>query len=152
MYNPINIENFSIKDKEKVLDLLNRSELPTEDLADEKMNNFMVARNKDDSIIGVIGIEMYQENGLLRSLAVHHAYRKKGVGSRLTRKIESFAMQKGLKTLYLLTMTAADFFSKMGYEVTQRNKVPKSIEQTEEFKNICPVSAACLFKVLDYDE
>ena len=149
MYDAINIENFSINDKAKVLDLLNGSELPTEDLTDEKMKNFMVARCIDHGIIGVIGIEMYQENGLLRSLAVHPAYRKKGVGSCLTRKIESLAMQKGLKTVYLLTATAADFFSKIGYEVTQRKKVPKSIEQTEEFKNICPVSAACLFKVLD---
>jgi amino-acid N-acetyltransferase len=47
-------------------------------------------------------------------------------------------------------MTAADFFSKIGYEVTQRDKVPESIGNTEEFKNVCPVSAVCLFKVLDF--
>ncbi len=149
MGNAINIENFSTNDKEKVLDLINGAKLPTEDLTDEKIKNFMVARGKDNCIIGVVGVEMYQESGLLRSLAVHPAYREKGVGSRLTRKIESYARHNGIKTLYLLTMTAADFFSKIGYEVTQRDKVPKSIEKTEEFKNVCPVSAACLFKVLD---
>lgn len=149
MGNAFDIENFSTHDKEKVLDLLKACQLPTEDLTDEKMKNFMVARDQDDRIIGVVGVEMYQESALLRSLAVHPAYREKGVGSGLTRKIESFATHSGIKTLYLLTMTAADFFSKIGYEVTQRDRVPKSIEKTEEFKNVCPVSAVCLFKALD---
>ena len=58
-------------------------------------------------------------------------------------KIENFSS-------YLLTMTAADFFQKIGYEVNQRDKVPESIKKTEEFKNVCPVSAACLFKDLDF--
>jgi amino-acid N-acetyltransferase len=60
-----------------VFDLLNGAELPTEDLTDEKMRNFMLARDKDDCIIGVVVVEMYQEYGLLRSLAVHPAYRKR---------------------------------------------------------------------------
>jgi amino-acid N-acetyltransferase len=150
MGNTIIIENFSAYDKENVLDLLNGADLPIEDLTDEKMKNFMVAKGKDNCIIGVVGVEMYQESGLLRSLAVHPAYRGKGVGRRLTRKIESLARHNGIKTLYLLTMTATDFFSKIGYEVTQRDKVPESIAKTEEFKTVCPISAVCLFKVLDF--
>ena len=145
----IHIEAFSTNDKEEVLGLIKAAGLPTEDLTDEKMKNFLVARTKDDSILGVVGVELYQESGLLRSLAVDPDSREKGVGSRLTRKIESLARHKGIKTLYLLTMTAADFFSKMDYKMIQREKVPRSIEKTEEFKNICPVSAACLFKILD---
>ena len=151
MGNSISIKKFSSIDKEKVLDLLNGAELPIEDLTTEKMNKFMIARDEDDCIIGVVGIEMYQGSGLLRSLAVHPAYRGKGIGSQLTRRIESFARQNGVQTLYLLTVTAADFFLKIGYEMTQRDKVPESIGKTEEFKNICPVSAVCLSKVIDSD-
>ena len=47
-------------------------------------------------------------------------------------------------------MTSADFFQRIGYEVTQRDNVPESIRKTEEFYNVCPVSAVCLFKVLDF--
>lgn len=149
MSNEINIEGFSKYDKKKVLDLLKKAELPTDDLTNEKMKNFMIARGKDGSIIGVVGVERYQESGLLRSLVVHPAYRGTGLGSLLTRKIESFALHNGVKTLYLLTMTSADFFQRIGYEVTQRDNVPESIRKTEEFNNVCPVSAVCLFKVLD---
>jgi amino-acid N-acetyltransferase len=150
MSNEINIEGFSKYDKKKVLDLLKKAELPTDDLTNGKMKNFMIARGKDGSIIGVVGVEMYQESGLLRSLVVHPAYRGTGLGSLLTRKIESFALHNGVKTLYLLTMTSADFFQRIGYEVTQRDNVPESIRKTEEFNNVCPVSAVCLFKVLDF--
>ncbi len=149
MGNAISIKKFSTNDKEKVLDLLNAAELPIEDLTTEIMNQFMVAKDEDDCIIGVVGVEMYQGSGLLRSLAVHPAYRGKGLGRQLTRRVESFARQNGIRTLYLLTMTAADFFLKIGYETTQRDKVPESIGKTREFKNICPVSATCLFKELN---
>jgi amino-acid N-acetyltransferase len=132
-----------------VLDLLYRAELPVEDLTDENMKNFMVARGENNDIIGVAGVEIYQENGLLRSLAVDPAYREKGLGTLLTRKIESFSWRKGIKTLYLLTITAADFFPKLGYEMILRNRVPEPIQNTAEFKGLCPVSAVCFTKVLD---
>jgi amino-acid N-acetyltransferase len=149
MGDAVTMELFSISDKISVLTLLKNADLPIEDLTDYKLKNFMVAKHKDGSVVGVVGIEMYQKSGLLRSLAVHPSYRGKGLGRHLTREIESFACQNGIETLYLLTMTAADFFPKIGYEVMQRDKVPESIRRTEEFKNVCPVSAVCLFKVLD---
>ena len=144
------INLFAAPDKQEVLDLLAGAELPVEDLNDKTMQNFMVARGKDNSIIGVAGIEMFQEDGLVRSLAVQPAYREKGLGSRLTREIESFARSNGIKTLYLLTMTAADFFSKFDYQVIQRDQAPESIQKTAEFNNLCPVSAVCLCKTLDF--
>lgn len=149
MENAVRIDLLSKSDKIQVLDLLSNAELPIEDLTDEKMKNFIIAKDEDGLVIGVVGVEMYNENGLLRSLTVLPSYRGNGLGRRLTRKIESFARSKGIKTLYLLTMTAADFFPKIGYKLTPRDMVPESIMTTEEFKNVCPVSAVCLSKVLD---
>ena len=143
------IKRFSTTDKQEMLDLLSGAELPVEDLTDKIMKNFMVARGKDNTIIGVVGIEMYQENGLLRSLLVQPAYRGKGLGSKLTREIESIARSNGIKTLYLLTMTAADFFPKFEYQVVPRDRTPESIQNTAEFNSLCPVSAVCLCKTLD---
>jgi amino-acid N-acetyltransferase len=143
------INRFCAPDRQEVLDLLTGAELPIEDLSDEKMQNFMVARSEDNSIVGVVGIEMFQENGLLRSLAVQPAYRGKGLGGQLTREIESFACSNGIKTLYLLTLTAADFFSKFFYQVIHRDQAPELIQNTAEFKGLCPVSAVCLYRALD---
>jgi amino-acid N-acetyltransferase len=50
--------------------------------------------------------------------------------------------------LYLLTMTAADFFLRRGYQVRQRSAAPQPIADTFEFKSACPVSEFCLHKNL----
>jgi len=129
--------------------LLSRAILPVQDLTLEKLEHFLVAKTRDGSVIGTIGVELYQDVGLLRSLVVHPSYQGKGLGKRLTREVELFAQQKSVKTLLLLTTTAAEFFPKLGYQVIQRDRAPMSIAKTEEFKNICPVSAVCFFKSLD---
>ena len=148
MRNDIKIEVFKREDETEVFRLLSKAELPVKDLTDDKFKNFLIARARDGSVVGAIGVEPYQDLGLLRSLVVHPSHREKGLGKQLVCELESFAQRKGIKAIFLLTITAADFFRKLGYEVTQRAHVPASIAKTEEFKNICPVSAACLFKNL----
>jgi len=136
-------------DENEIVKLLSQAKLPAQDLTPEKLKHFFVAKAKDGSVIGTIGVELYEDVGLLRSLVVHPSYQGKGLGKRLTREVESFAQQKSNKTLFLLTTTATDFFPKLGYQVIQRDRVPMAIAKTEEFKNICPVSAVCFFKNLD---
>ena len=144
----IKIERFAQSDEKEIVKLLSQAKLPAQDLTLEKLKHFLVAKAKDGSVMGAIGVELYQDVGLLRSLVVHPSYRGKGLGKRLTREVESFAQEKSIKTLYLLTTTAAEFFPKLGYQVIQRDRAPMSIAKTEEFKTLCPVSAVCLFKNL----
>ncbi len=142
----IKIESFTERDNEEVLRLLSEAELPTEDLTTDKFQDFLVARQKEDAIIGVIGVELKQDVGLLRSLAVHPRHRKAGLGKSLTKKLESYAREKGVEALYLLTDSAVDFCLGLGYRVISRDAAPKDISDTEEFKSICPSSSICLYK------
>ena len=144
----IKIERFVQGDEKEIVKLLSQAKLPAQDLTLEKLEHFLVAKAKDGSVIGAVGVELYQDVGLLRSLVVHPAYQGKGLGKWLTREVESIAQQRSIKTLFLLTTTATEFFPKLGYQVIQRDRAPMSIAKTEEFKNICPVSAVCLFKAL----
>jgi amino-acid N-acetyltransferase len=146
----VKIESFTENDRNEVLRLLSEAELPIEDLTAEKFKDFLVAKRQDYTVIGSIGIELKQEVGLLRSLVVHPSQRKRGLGKLLVNELESFAKEKGVKVLYLLTTTAADFFLRLGYRVTLRETVPKSIADTEEFKGICPSSSICLYKELTH--
>jgi len=86
---------------------------------------------------------------LLRSLVVHPNHQAEGLGRFLTNELESFARKRGVKALYLLTTTAADFFLKLGYQFAQKATVPDPIKSTEEFKSICPELAVCLYKYLE---
>ena len=148
MEKDIAIRKYTPADKNAILDLLGLAKLPIQDLTDEKLDHFMIAKGQDDSLLGVVGFEYYQNMGLLRSLAVHPLYRNKGLGRRLVNHMESVARQKGILRLYLLTMTASDYFPSLGYQLTERDGVPSCIRETDEFRNTGPASAVCLSKIL----
>ena len=142
------IEPCQSGDYQTVKDMLSATDLPIEDLTPEKFANFLVARNEDDQMVGAVGVEKKGDQGLLRSLVVHPESRSSGLGKLLTEEIESLSKSIGLKSLYLLTTTAADFFLSLGYQSTNREAVPGPIAATEEFNSICPASATCLMKTL----
>jgi amino-acid N-acetyltransferase len=84
--------------------------------------------------------------GLLRSLAVAEAHRKGGCGRALVSHAESWAWRHGVKTLYLLTTTAANFFARTGYEAISRVQAPAPIAATTQFSSLCPSSATLMRK------
>jgi len=72
-------ENLTLK---ALLDLLARSKLPREGVADH-IGSVIVAR-EGTLIIGCVGVEIYGTAGLLRSVAVDIAHRGLGLGIQLT--------------------------------------------------------------------
>ena len=69
---------------------------------------------------GVIGLQLLGRNGLLGSLAVDSLYRNQGVGKALYAKLVGYANLRGVTKLYLLTLTAQEYFSKLGFEKVDR--------------------------------
>ena len=92
------------------------------------------------------GLETFQggRDGLLRSVAVSPALRGRRVGANLVAAIEIKARTLGLRRLWLLTTTAPDFFRRLGYADSERAQAPEAVQQSNEFKNLCPASAVCL--------
>ena len=86
--------------------------------------------------------------GLLRSLAVRQDRRGSGLGSALVLEAERLAAGQRITTLYLLTTTAQQFFSHRGYAQIPREGAPPEIGATEEFRSVCPSSAAFMRKTL----
>jgi amino-acid N-acetyltransferase len=126
---------------------LNDASLPTSDLAGVRELSMWVLE-MEGSLIGVIALERYGSEGLLRSLAVTGEYRKRGFGSLLVDRLEADAGASGVRRLVLLTETAEAYFRNRGYVVTGRDTVSDEVKQSAEFRSLCPVSAQCLFKVL----
>jgi amino-acid N-acetyltransferase len=61
---------------------------------------------------------------------------------------EEVACSRPVSALYLLTTTAADFFARHGYHVTNRADAPEFLQATTEFSRLCPESAVCMVKFL----
>lgn len=122
--------------------LLEKSDLPVLGV-DEHIDDFLVLTSGDE-LIGSVGLEAYGATALLRSLAVAQEWRGKGYGTRLFRGIIEAARHGGMKELVLLTMTAADFCAKHGFEVVSRDEIDGPIVESVEFRHCCPVSATCM--------
>lgn len=130
--------------------LLQASQLPTEDLQDVDYQNHvqLFTLEQNEQLVGVVGIELHGNSGLLRSLAIAESERGNGLGVLLLKHAEEAAQIMGVKELFLLTTTAADFFSRMGYELADRTSAPESIAQSKQFAGICPASASFMRKQL----
>jgi amino-acid N-acetyltransferase len=127
--------------------LLADCQLPYTDLNYAHLQHFLVVRD-GNQLAGTVGLEAGGKFGLLRSLAVSESYRQHGLGIQLTSQIEAHAVTFGVEILYLLTTTAQGFFAKRGYQLTERKAAPTVLQETSEFKSICPSSAVCMVKHL----
>lgn len=80
------------KYRENIISLLTAEKLPVTDLPDQ-LENFAVSKKGDD-VTGVIGLEVYGDYALLRSLAVNSNFRNQGIADELLRHIEKLAAAK----------------------------------------------------------
>jgi amino-acid N-acetyltransferase len=97
---------------------------------------------------GVVGLEIYGTDALLRSLAVDPVARGRGCARALVAQAEQYAQQRGVRRLYLLTTSAADFFARLGYKRLERDGAPAAIRTTSEFAALCPASSVFMVKEL----
>ncbi|TLY54076.1 MAG: GNAT family N-acetyltransferase, partial [Gemmatimonadetes bacterium] len=83
---------------------------------------------------------------LLRSVAVAAAVRGQGLGQRLTTAALELASRHGVRTVYLLTETAGEFFPKLGFTMIERSAVDPAVQVSQEFTTACPASALVMAK------
>lgn len=127
--------------------LLQSQGLPASDITDEHLEHFFFT-GSDNSPTGLVGIEMYGTEALLRSLVVADTARAQGIGSALVQHAEDYAYARRVARMYLLTTTAERFFKRLGYERIDRSRASASIERTTEFASLCPANSVFMIKRL----
>ena len=140
------LRNATPADLPAIRDLLERNGLPTSDLASSGAR-FTVAC-ESTQVIGAGALERFGNAALLRSVAVEPARRGRGLGRHLVKALELQARAAGIPQLVLLTQTAPRFFEHQGYQPVDRAQVPKAVQESAEFRSLCPASAECMMKVL----
>ena len=99
-----------------------------------------------DALVGVVGLERAGDDALLRSLAIAPDRRGTGLARALVASAEREAATQGVRCLYLLTTTAAEFFERLGYRRIARSDAPPAIAATPQFAALCPASSTCMAK------
>ena len=146
---PYTIRAARPEDLGRVESALRDADLPLNGLSDQFGDGYAIAE-VNGVLIGVEGIEVYGTDGLLRSAAVVSSWRGKGVGDALTRDRIDWARRRGLKSLYLLTMTAGEYWPRFGFARADRSAAPPAMQRSPEFTDACPSSA--LFMALSLQQ
>lgn len=117
--------------------------LPTADLAGQFPGAYVVLQ-EGEAVIGTAGLEIHGECALLRSVAVTPSHRGTGLGRKLTEDGLRTGRVRGLRSIYLLTTTAPEFFEHLGFERVPRESAPTPLQRSSEFATVCPASAICM--------
>ncbi len=142
---PITYSFANPADKDQIRRLLSECELPTL-YVHRHLKSFMVAR-AGRRIVGVVGVEVYGRTGLFRSLCVDEAYRGRGIATKLNEKLLAYARTRKIGRLYLFTLYAKKFASKLGFRRIDRKRIPETIRSTWQFKkSYCYPSVVCMMK------
>src|SRR5262249_26426717 len=93
-----------------------------------------VLKDAAGEVKGCVAIEVYGDNALLRSLAVHPERRGEGLGWMLAEAVLLRVRQRGLASVCLLTEHASDFFAeKFGFVPVAREQLPDEVKQSSEY-------------------
>jgi N-acetylglutamate synthase-like GNAT family acetyltransferase len=126
-----------------VVRLLDACGLPSLGLADQWPASYVVAVQGEE-LVGVAGLERYQDAGLLRSVAVRSDLRGSGLGGRLVEDRLRWAREHQIRLVCLLTTSAATWFPRYGFTPVTREQLPAALLAAPEFAFHCCDSAAVL--------
>jgi amino-acid N-acetyltransferase len=135
-------------EREGVVAALRKVGLPADDVeAPDRL--FWRFETTDLVPVGFGGLELYGTDALLRSLVTLPPLRRRGMGAAMVAILEVEARARGCRTVWLLTMTGADFFRALGYITRERSDAPEPIRQSLQFSELCPAAATLMQKPFD---
>ncbi|WP_082579960.1 arsenic resistance N-acetyltransferase ArsN2 [Pelomonas sp. Root1444] len=122
--------------------LLLANKLPTEG-AQAHLSTYLLATHNGE-VIGCAGAEVYGSVALLRSVAVAPGLQKQGIGRLLVERLLQEAAARDIATLYLLTVTAPEYFAQYGFKRIKSEAAPAALKASAEFQGACPACAALM--------
>lgn len=140
------IRSSRLSDLDAAVRLLSNAGLPLDDLTAEQL---ALVAEEDGELHGLIGLEVFRDVGLLRSLVVASQCRGRGLGQMLVSALEAHARDRSVAELWLLTVDADVFFERLGYGIRRRDAAPDAIRATAEFSTLCPADAVLMSKPTD---
>jgi N-acetylglutamate synthase-like GNAT family acetyltransferase len=120
--------------------LLLANKLPL-DGAKAHLDTYLLAVSNGE-VVGSAGAEVYGHIALLRSVAVAPGLHKQGIGKLLLDRLIHEAKRRDIARLYLLTVTAPEYFARYGFKRAKIEEAPQALKASTEFQGACPSCAA----------
>ena len=137
---PISLRQAEPADWPAVEALLLANKLPL-DGAREHLSNSLLALSNGE-VVGSAGAEIYGAIALVRSVAVAPGLQKRGIGRLLIERLIQEARSRNASALYLLTVTAPEYFAQYGFKRDKIEQAPQALKASAELQGACPACAA----------
>ncbi|MFK8013924.1 MAG: GNAT family N-acetyltransferase [Gammaproteobacteria bacterium] len=141
------MRSLSYPDLPSVAALLAANQLDPSDLAPDDMPHFL-GIEVDQRLVATGALTPIAQLGLLRSVVTAQSARGQGHANKIVRALEARAVAQNIHHVYLLTDSARNYFTGMGYQDVAREDAPPPIRATPQFEQLCPASAQVMLKVL----
>ncbi|MBW8847203.1 MAG: GNAT family N-acetyltransferase [Burkholderiales bacterium] len=147
LLNPaISLRQAGASDWPAVEALLLANKLPTHG-AQAHLSAYLLATSHGE-VVGCAGAEVYGRVALLRSVAVAPGLHEQGIGRLLVERLLQEARFRDIAALYLLTVTAPEYFAQHGFKRMKIEDAPQALKASAEFQGACPACAALMTLVL----
>lgn len=120
--------------------LLRANKLPTEG-ARQHLPTYLLAVSNGE-VVGCAGAEVYGDIALLRSVAVAPGLQRRGIGQWLVERLLLEASRRQIRRLFLLTVTAPEYFARYGFKRGKIEEAPDALKASAELQGACPACAA----------
>ncbi|WP_045518693.1 GNAT family N-acetyltransferase [Neobacillus niacini] len=135
------------EDLDSLREFLTKGNLGCDGLTEETVEFFLLLEDEDGTIKGTLGMEVFAEGGLLRSLVVSPGQAEKDIVLLITQMMQ-LAKEKGLRNLFLATNkgVALPFFELLGFERVERDQLPAEIYRLEHIRHVFNVDNSLFLK------
>lgn len=139
---PITLRPAGPSDWPAIQRLLLAHQLPTAGAQDHLATTLLALHAGE--VVGCAGAEVYGSIALLRSVAVAPGLQRQGIGRTLVERLLHEARARDIATLYLLTVTAPEYFAAYGFKRLPVEQAPAALKASAEFQGACPACAALM--------
>lgn len=119
------------------------ADLSTTDLLAEGGRYYALGET-DQEALAFVGLVAFGDDALLRSLVTPAAGRGAGHGGEAVTRLIELTQAYGVARLWLMTTNAEPFFARHGFAPVDRGQAPPAIVEPQQFRELCPASAALM--------
>lgn len=136
------------KDLNELTEFLTRANLGTDGLTEETIGCFLLLEDADGTLTGSLGIEVFKQYGLLRSLVVTSGRIEKEILVLIDQMVQ-LAKEKGLLGLFLATnkSTSLAFFELLGFKKINREELPEEFYESEHIQHVLNVDNSLFLRL-----
>jgi amino-acid N-acetyltransferase len=136
----VTITNPDAETLNQIRRLLKSVDLPVAGIEDMQV---LAHFGEDNELVGILGIEDFGGDCLLRSLAVLPAHRRQGIGSALVTHLLAIMGGKN-RTMYLFTESADRYMARFGFKIIPVERVPETIRSSTLIAAHCIANAKAM--------